>query len=323
MNPLNGRPIRPVRSGNNSTPAEKTAERIGGAARSLLSRLSIGGAIVISALALLLGAYLWFNHVYANPEHVFWNTIANNLSTAGITKEISQNSSSGNSDQIAQLTFVPEPRMRLLQKQTSNSSSGPISLTLESIVTPAGSYQHYLAIDRPARNGNKKRDYSSLYPLWVKGNGGSSVSTFNQALFTTAVLSGNLTSQQRKVLLDKLHPAYRVDFANVKRQTYNGRRVYVYTVAINLKKYAAADSLYANYIGMPNSAHLAAKNFRSGQQIVANFSIDVLSHEVSQIVYKNSSSTENYSGYGVRSEINPPARTVSFKQLQTALQQIR
>src|SRR4051812_7097873 len=103
MNPLNGRPLRPVRSGSSSTATEKTAERIGRAAGGLFSRLSIGTVSIAALILTIIFATLWYSKIYASPEKVFWGTMKNNLSTPGVTKEIGSKGAGGSSNQIAQL----------------------------------------------------------------------------------------------------------------------------------------------------------------------------------------------------------------------------
>src|SRR4051812_21200978 len=98
---------RPVRSGKQSTTSEKAAEKIRGGAIGLISnkpaRIIISGLI----LAMIVFAVVLNLHdeVSANPQKVFWDMIANNLKTAGVTKEVHQRNNQVSADELIQLSF--------------------------------------------------------------------------------------------------------------------------------------------------------------------------------------------------------------------------
>ncbi len=312
---------RLVRSGKNATASEKTAERIQNAARSLTYRIVVGIIGIAVGIAALVLAVVWFHKVYADPQHVFWDMVNNNLTTQGVTKEVSQNTGTVSTDELTQMVFVPQPMLRSV-KQLSTSSGGTTThLILEAVSTPKDNYQHYSLIERQAAPGQPKKDYAKVYALWLH-NGGRGQSdgqaTFNNAVFG-ALLFGNIPPEQRANIERSLHTAYHLDFAATKKQSQSHRRIYSYDAVISLKDYASAAHLYAKALGLPNADQINPANYDPDSKLAFTVTVDVLSRQVKQIAYKTSGITEAYSSYGVLTNITTPKHTVSYQELQNAI----
>src|SRR3954471_20483485 len=95
---------RPARAGKNSSQAEKI--QLGIKQRLLSPRfLTIAGSF-LGVLIIIFLITLWFVKIYADPEHVFWETIKNSLTTQSITKDSLRSTPSSTNDELVQMQFT-------------------------------------------------------------------------------------------------------------------------------------------------------------------------------------------------------------------------
>jgi hypothetical protein len=315
---------RPIRTGNNSTVGEKTAANV----HAVISRI-FGGRGVLNLLAVTIGAIIivgglfWFKQVYEDPNHVFWGMVNNNLSTYSITKETTQSSPGNKSDELTQIAFTPKPAVHDIKEVTASANGATSRIKVEGIGTPKDTYQRYVLIDQPAKNGKSKPDYSKVYSMWLKNGGNEQINNsqlFNNAVFS-AFLFGNLSPQQRSEALKYFKKSYVVNMDNVQKQTSHMRKTYTYTVNLNLRQYAQGARSYANSLGLPNAAQINPNNYKAGDKLALSVSVDVLSRQIKEVVYKSNSATEKYSAYGTLPTFSVPAKTVSYSTLQQAVTQ--
>jgi hypothetical protein len=314
---------RPKRVGKNSTLGEKTAVRT----HSILANI-FGGRTVLKLVGILFtvliiaGGVLWYKLVYTNPEHVFWGMINNNLSTPSVTKEIKQAGESTTNNEDTQLALTQGIRVRDIKEITSSAASGASTkIKIESIGTPTDTYQHYLLIEQPAKNGKAKADYSKVYPLWIKNSGNTKGETqlFNGVVYD-AVLFANMPSSERGKMSGYLKDAYRVDFDKVTKNSSDGRKTYTYSVKLNLRNFAKAVNYYSKVLGLPNGGKLNPNNYKATDEVALLMKVDTLSRQMRQLEYVSSHSIESYVTYGIYPNFQPPAHTVSYNTLQTAVQ---
>jgi hypothetical protein len=313
---------RPKRVGKNSTFGEKSAARL----HSVLAQM-FGGRTVLKlvgifvAVVIIASSILWYKKVFTNPERVFWSTINNNLSTASVSKQISQQAQSTKNVEITQIAFSPTPAVRDIKDLTTQNSANNSRIIIESLGTPTDTYQHYALIQQKSKTSNKKLNYSSVYPLWLKNSGNKQQETqlFSNAIYS-ALLFGNLQSTQRGKTVDQLRDVYKVNFKTVDKSTVKGRKTYTYNVNLKLRKYAEAVNSYAKTIGLPNTNQINAANYKPTDEISIQVSIDVLSRQVKKVYYTSNGSTEEYLTYGVVPTFKLPAHTVGYETLQKAFE---
>ena len=262
---------------------------------------------------------LWFVKVYADPEHVFWATIKNNLTTQSITKDSLRSTGSSSNEEFVQMQFTPELLVHDVKKLTNGSGATASKLTLDTIGTSTTDYQRYSHIERP---GSKKtqKDYQKIYEMWIKNGGqeGTSGQIVANSIFGAA-LYGNFNTHIRQNIYSELQKAYKVDFATVNKHGDAKRRTYVYHVAIPLKQYALAAHDYAQALGLSLAAQINPNNYRPTDQLDVVFTVDVLSRQLKKVDYPGQGFTENYSGQGLAANISLPTKTVSGVTFQKAI----
>jgi hypothetical protein len=307
----------PARAGRNSTSVEKMQLSL---KQRILSRAFIAiGAAFIGALIIIFLSVLWFNKIYADPQHVFWTAIKGSLATQSITKDSLRSGRTSTSQEFTTVVFSPDIRVHDV-KQITDATTRPASkLTLETIATATTDYQHYSHIERP-RSHTTQRDYQKIYDAWLKNGGqeGSRGQITGNTLFG-AVLFGDFNSATRGKLYNELRDSYQVDFSNVNKQAGMSRRVYTYHVTVPLNKYAAAARDYALALNLPLADQINPSNYRSTDKLSVNITVDVLSREITKIEYINQGFSETYSGQGNAVNIQLPAKTVSAATFENAI----
>lgn len=276
----------------------------------------IGGAFFVS-LAVILTSIFLFYKVYASPERVFWSMVNNNLATDGITKESVTVGSGTTSDDILQMGFSPEVKVRDVKIITSTTKHSQIQL--ETIGTVSTDYERYLNIKNPGSKATAAQ-YQTLYSMWLKSsdNQSSQPQAVNNALFG-ALLFGNFDSAQRSKLLTSLKSSYIVDFADVARQNVNSRRLYTYDVLVPLNKYAMVAHDYALAKGLPVASQIDPAAYSDSTRLHVKITVDVLSRQVVKIEYVDQGINESYSGYGIQPAFNAPLHTVSQAEFEKAV----
>jgi hypothetical protein len=313
---------RPKRVGKNSTFGEKAAVRTHGILAQVFGGrtvLKLAGTLL--AVLIIAGTIFWYKAIYADPEHVFWGMVDNNLSTPSISKEILQTGNAAASKEQTQLSFTPSPVVRDIKDVVSQNSENSSHIKIESIGTPADTYQHYVLIDQSSKTGKSKHDYSKVYSMWLKNSGNPQGDTqlFNNTIFS-AVLFGNQTPQQRANTTKKLRDAYHVNLSSVKKASSDGRKTYTYDVKIRLQNYSKAVNFYTQSLGLPNSSQIKSDNYKPTDEAAVKFSVDVLSKQLRKVEYVSNGTNETYTTYGIKPSFKPPTHTVGYQTLQKAVE---
>jgi hypothetical protein len=313
---------RPKRVGHNSTLGEKTAVRAHSALASIFGGRTVLKLVgILVSIFIVVGGIFWYKQIYTDPAHVFWGMVNNNLSTISLTKDISQNGTNATSQEHTMLAFSPSPLVRDIKEISTKNADNSSIIKIESIGTPTDTYQHYVQIKQSSKTGKKSPDYSKVYSLWLKNSGSNQHETqlFSNAVYS-AMLFGKLQLSQRNQTVGYLKDAYHVDFAQVKKESVNGRKTYSYNVKLGLRNYAKAANFYAKSLGLPNAGQINPSNYKPTDEVSLVFSVDVLSRQAKSIKYLSSGSSEKYSTYGVVPNFKPPAHTVSYNTLQKTVQ---
>ncbi|HET9850539.1 MAG TPA: hypothetical protein VFP35_02880 [Candidatus Saccharimonadales bacterium] len=306
---------RPARAGSLTPASEKLQITV--RQRLLTKKLFMIGGIFAAVLVICLVAVFLFYKVYADPQTVFWSMIRNNLTTNGVTRESITKSQGVTTDEILQTVYSPDIKLRDIK--TVANSSQHTSLTLETIGTENGDYQHYRQIKKP---GGDNAKYQKIYSLWLKNGGAGGVpQSVNDSLFG-AVLFGNLDEAQRTKLMPLLKNSYKVNFAGVDTAHAGSRRVYIYRAVLSLKKYALAAQAYAKAEGLGAASLINPADYGDNDQLNITLTVDVLSRQVRRIDYPARGLSQKYSGYGLQANIQPPAHTVNAGQFENVVNSV-
>lgn len=274
----------------------------------------------LAALAIALAAILWYYKIYTDPQKIFWGMVENNLSTAGFSKETSQESGSFVSNEINQVVFSPAIGVISTRDITDGSQQPPTRIKLEALGTRSADYQHYVLIDRPGADGKPKPDYGKVYGMWLKSDE-SSAQLINSNLFGP-ILFGNLAEPIKKKVVADLKKAYKVDYKSVKKLNLDGRRTYSFDTEVALSHYASAAQKYARALGLAVADQIDPKSYSPEAKTRVTIYIDALSRQIRRVEYQSGNSLESYTAYGLGKSITPPAKTVSPEEFQNAINSV-
>jgi hypothetical protein len=279
--------------------------------------------LLVSTACLLVVAatgWLWWAQVRQNPNRIFWDMISNNLSTNGVT-HISEQSGQGlEVSQYTQISFGQHPRVHALTVFKEGSST----LATEQISDAQHDFVRYQQIAIPSTS--KRLETKQVLGKWAKLQTGQTVTgqltggLFNQSLLDVLPI-GNLSSQQRTEILRAMHAQslFRYDSEAVKKVKVRGREVYLYAVTIKPDAYTRIMQQFEALIGADTYAKIKPDDLAKAKPLSIVISIDVRSHNLSQIYDVSRERTERYEGFGLTDTTPLPRATITTVELTQRL----
>lgn len=289
--------------------------------------LTVGFALI--GLLLLLGSgALWYRQLYSKPERVFWGMIDNNLQTAGVTREILQNTSNGRSVEISQLTFGQVPGVLSTETIEQRGSFGMVSIELEGIGTLNDDFRRYVEINNPSGVENMPLDYSRLYGKWVHANAQQGQTATQPAqllskVMLNTVIFGNLPRDVRGEIMQALRDGkvYEVNYDTAKRTSQDGRPTQIFDVSINPRALAGVLRDFGTKIGLKGAESLQPNSY-GDQPIAMSVAIDVHSRQLKSLTYKSGNIQERFYSYGVRAPLALPTSSIDLQTFTRTLTEI-
>jgi hypothetical protein len=287
-------------------------------------------AIITAAAALLIvvSAMVWWHFVYLSPSRVFWGAMQNNLRTASVTKHLTDTQSGQKLDQYIRLQLGGTNATQwLVDLKQSNSH-----VLTESIGTPTDGYVRYLkATTNQSHADGSPYDFGNILGVWAKADGQSS-DTLRQ-LFSQSVLDlgtvpappiGNLTPTEQQNIFDfmRAQQVYTPTYSSMKRETRDGRSVYVYDVQVQLMPYVRMMQAFAKNLSLHDLDQSNPAAFQNSDPVKLRFVIDAAAHELREISYPSNNYTQTYSGFGLTKPIEIPTKTITVTTLQQRLQKL-
>lgn len=280
-------------------------------------------AIIITIVALVFLAWVWWAKVYTSKGNVFNAMIANNLSSYGVSKSTTQENQGGTINQISQVQFGANNVADVRTDVNQVSGQGDVKVITQTLSTPDQDFVRYQEIDMPAPEGKAKIDFSSLIGQWgktlrIEGGGAS----FFELTFGV-VPHGNLSAQQRSELLDiiKSQNVYKTDFSKTEIKSENGRTVYIYKTEVNLKAYATLIKAYDKMMGINQMEQLNIEDYAEAPPVNVTLTVDKLSRKLVKLDYGDGR-VESFSGFGVRNQVDLPKESVGRQELEANLQKL-
>lgn len=280
--------------------------------------LSAGAVVVV----VLLAGWLWWAKVWQNPNRVFWDMLSNNLATSGVTRTISQKSQGLSVEQDTQISFGAQPTAHALTTFTQNGGN----IVTEEISNNTSDFVRYKRIVTPKTVAGKPLDVSGIVGKWAKLDANSSLgSTVTSGLFDQSLIGvlpmANLSAANRAKLLDEMHTdgVFSFDAKKVKTVSLNGRKTYQYTVNIKASAYVALMQNFEKLVGSKQYASLDPNSYAAGTTVPVTLSVDVRSHQLSQLYQPSAGRTEQYKAFGVVDATPLPHATLTTTELTKRL----
>ncbi len=280
---------------------------------------------IIVCIFLLIGLiWIWWVVIYTSPEAVFRAMLKNSLSTTGVTKTIVQEDQTGSLEQISQAHFGANNYVDVRTTISQENESGKTKIVTQTIGDSKDNYVRYTNIEIPGQNNKPDPDFSSLINVWGKqAEPQTNENVFTEAVFG-AVLFGFLPTDKRGELLDRIarDDIYEADFDSVERTRHEGRNVYVYDVKIKTAKYIELLKNYDRMLGLSLTAGLEPDVYNDASPINVKITVDRASRNLVKLEYGDQARTEEYGGYGIHRELQPPDKPISRSELESKLQDV-
>jgi hypothetical protein len=286
-------------------------------------------SLVVAVLVLAaLGGVLWWNTVWQNPERVFEDMLANNLSASSVTKYVK----AGNKDSdVSQYVRLQMGGTNAAQWLVSARQTGA-SVTTENVGTPHVGYIRYIHIATSHKNKNGAAyNFHNLLNVWGKGDErDSSLShLFDQSILdlSSAPLLpiGNLQPEQRQRILSYIstQKVFIPSYKDMKRETIDGRRVYTYQVSVHLGPYVRVMQAFAHDVGVTSLDAIDPNQYAQAPPLTLSVSVDRGSHQLTKISYASTGFSQTYSDWGLRTPIVVPRTTIPASELQRRIQAVQ
>lgn len=251
--------------------------------------------------------------------------LENSLRTSSVTKQIIQGDDSQSLDQKVRLQAGEK---HVVQGLTTLSQSGQASATVvtESIGTPTSDFVRYRSIETNQKSADGgDLDFSNVIGVW--GRSESSGDTAGE-LYNETTLSvipfGNLSAENRRTLMEMINSmdVYKVEYANVRRGSVNGRPAYEYTVKVLPEAYVTLLKAYAQMVGLTQLRNINPANYQNANALEFKVTVDIRTRRLSSVSYE-SGRKENYIAYGTEAEVVLPKETVTVEELQSRIQEVQ
>jgi hypothetical protein len=108
----------------------------------------------------------------------------------------------------------------------------------------------------------------------------------------------------------------------MKRETRDGRSVYVYDVQVQLMPYVRMMQAFAKNLSLHDLDQSNPAAFQNSDPVKLRFVIDAAAHELREISYPSNNYTQTYSGFGLTKPIEIPTKTITVTTLQQRLQKL-
>lgn len=286
-------------------------------------RCVFAGGVLLAAIA---AGALWWQLAWQNPRRVFEDMLANNLSTTSVTKVAGLDNAGQSVRQYARLEMGGTNAADWL---VSASQAGS-SVTTESIGTPAGGFIRYTHIALPAA-AKHPQSLAGAVNVWGRSDGKTDPTLdhlFAQTLLdlSTAPLPpiGNLPAAQRANILAYIRDEkiFTPDYTNVKRAVVDGRRVYTYSVSVQLGAYVRMMQAFAHDLGLSDLDSVDPGQYATAPPVTLSVSVDRASHQLVAITYPGTAYAQSYTDWGVLTPVAIPARTITTTELQRRIQAV-
>lgn len=292
-------------------------------AKSVPAQLTALGIVIF-----VLCGFLWLNYLHKDTTNVFNGMLRGSLSTAGVTKTVSEKSEGSDFSQITQLQLGAENFSRGRTRLTQEVNGQANIVVTETIGTPNADFVRYADIQVP-NDPKLQEQYKKASGIWGKSittdDGSFKARYFSEALLILGIVPiGNVSASQREGLLTYLkdNKVYTIDpLKPIKKETIDGRQMYVYPVKLKLQAYVTYLQKFAGAIGLGEVPGLDPAAYANAPDTALEMAIDPLSRQLVRVTYSdNPNRKETYSAYGVVTDENLPEQTVSLSELQSKVQ---
>ena len=286
-------------------------------------------ATALAIILFIVFGGLWFQKVYTNPHRVFDGMLANNLSTFGVTKHSLNVQGGQKVDQYTQLSFAVPAASHNFVHLTQGTGTESTDVQTETIGTVDTDYSRYIKIQTSQKSKDGKQlDFSKVQGIWGKTDAPVPGSPSSAQYYRQAALGmlpfGNLDKSSRDEMLHKLNDSkvYTVDYSKAKSDTVNGKRVWQYSVKLDIAAYIGVLKAEGKKLGLGSLDDFNPDQYKGQPPVELTISVDKISRQLVQVL-SGAGQKDDYQSFGLSSPVQLPSKTIPIAELQQQLQQIQ
>jgi hypothetical protein len=286
--------------------------------------------IYLAGLALLIiAAGLWWGSLSTKPERVWWSMLNQSLTTSGVTIRATQNNNGTNVKQTVQFSFGGQNMSHSLTTLHQNNTT----VIDEMISTPKIDYTRYVSVKTDQKNSKGEAlNFSKIVGVWAKRSTDGQL--FSQDVLGTGLPMGgvaipiaNLSPDLRTKLVNqiKTQGVYNVSFKDkdVKKETQNGRLVYIYDAKIQPVLYASMMKSLAKNMGIHDLDSLDPNSFSGQQTFEMKLTVDVHAQRLLSAEAVGADVKQTYTSYDIPVSVAVPTKAITDTELQKRLSELR
>jgi len=280
--------------------------------------------IIVSAVLVAAGGWFWWAKIYNSPKNIFNNMIDNSLATFGVTRSVSQSAQDSNYEQLSQMQFGAKNLVDIKTTINQKAPAGETTVITRTIATPKDNYVSYSNIKVANQKESQSKDFSQLLNIWGKQTeqeGGRDV--YYDAVYG-AILFGYLPQNKRVELTNFIQDKnlYQIDYSKVTSESVDGRAVYKYPIEMNTKNYIELLKLYDQATGLKAVEGVDPAQYQNSPPVKVSAFVDKKSHQLARLVYEGGGQDQTYKGYGIRTSVEIPGKSVDRQELEGKLQKL-
>lgn len=264
---------------------------------------------LVGAILFIVSGYVWWTKIYINPERVFWATLANNLATTSVTKQIIDESSPG----VQQHLKMQLGGTSLVETTARAEQNGEIQES-QTISSPTTDYIRFTEfVTSQTDSSGKKLDLSNIVNVWAESkNETTSSQQFSRVIFDGLLPVANLTASQRATIMKDLRSTevLDVDFSKVEKNTKNGKTMYTYTVTKEAQGYIEMLKKLGVYVGLADLDAVNSAQYADAPGTVIKVTIDAYARQLAEVTVEGGAFSEVYSSYGIPISQGVPIKNI-------------
>lgn len=256
-----------------------------------------------------------------SPEKLFWSAVDQALSTAGVTRTVSQTDDTEDFFQVTKLRYAGKLQSETAVTLTDKSQGSRV--VSETIGQASADFFVYRELETAAgKLSDAAKDKWTEIP--ANGNGNQFLA---DALLNTAIFTGNFAYGERHELLNLLRESrvYGIMDFVAKDRVVDGRKSTVISMTLNPTSYSGAMKQYLEFLGLTKIAEEFSADLPASQDVQAEVAIEPASRQFVRfgIPTIDAPNAERFSDWGVLEKTETPKPSISFEQLSAELSGVR
>ena len=280
--------------------------------------------MIFGVLLALVTSYFWYTKVYMTPERRFWIAINNSMATPSVVRTLNEGGTGNSVVQQYRFNFAPQRVVQNKVEYTEKSATTDTSVTTEGIIYPTEQFLRYTQFNNSRADGIDSGSLDSVLGAWAiqtpEDVEEAKLNYLSEQV--SLVIFGNYGANVRNEIINEMKNSnvYGDRLNDALLDEKNDNSVYIYSVNVNIRKYAEILNSAFVKAGYGEFAPLDPSNYREDSNVVGTILISARTNSVVGVSFGGRE--ENYENYGVTGNVDRPESELTVEELQQQVQQL-